>query len=97
MLVNAFIALETGGHESPVIVGTTRNIFCTSLLNTTSIEWLQDGRRISTREDGGKTLILALNPNDTDFNGTKFTCRITTAKGLSFNETLTIQVRGMLS
>ena len=93
MLVS-LIALEIRGHESPVIVGTSRNISCTSHLNTVRVEWLQEGRRLTQREDGVKTLVWVLRPSNTEWNGVKFTCRITTTQGQSFNETITIQVRG---
>lgn len=90
------LAVDVSGHEIPVFVGSSRNITCTAHVSVTRMEWLLAGVRepIEEREDGGKSLTLPLSPNNTQLNGAKFTCRVTTASGRTIEETLTADIRG---
>ena len=47
------------------------------------------------REDEGQELDFSLNPNSTDLDGAMFTCRVTTARGEEFEETITLEVKGI--
>lgn len=84
------------GHETPVLVGLSRDITCTSHLNVTKIEWILVGvaETVERREDGEQSLILPLNPTSTGLDGTRFICRVTTAKGKKFEKTITVHVKG---
>ena len=88
--------MEVRGHEDPVFVGTSRNITCTTTLSVMRMEWLLLGVReaIEEREDGGRSLTLPLNPNNTRLNGTKFTCRITIFGRKNIEITITVKIRG---
>ncbi len=76
----SYVAVEVSGHETPVLVGLSRNITCTAHVNVTRMEWMQEGviQPIDRNEDGAKSLTLHLNPTDTRLNGSQFTCRIST-------------------
>ncbi len=92
------LGLEVSGHETPLLVGVSRNITCTTQLKMTRIEWLLDDRRTiqEEREDGGQTLVLSLTPKDTELNGTSFACEVTTSSGETFSETVVVIVKGMV-
>ena len=46
------------------------------------------------RQNGGKSLIMTLTPNNIDLNGNSFMCRIITQNGKTFEETITLKVKG---
>ncbi len=93
---NVFLALQVSGHESPVIVGLSRRINCTTSLQVVRMEWVLVGGQgdpEEEREDGGQSLTLFLQPESVELNGTNFTCKVTTKNGMKFEETVTVQVR----
>ena len=47
------------------------------------------------RDDGGQELAMTLNPENTDLDGAKFVCRVTLTSGERFEETVTLQVKGI--
>ncbi len=98
MIINTLhlLAVEVSGYETPVLVGLSRDINCTTHLNVTKMEWILVGvgEAVEKREDGGQSLTLPLNPKNTGLDSTKFTCRVTTARGKSFEETITVRVKG---
>ena len=51
---------------------------------------------VEERDDGGQELDLPLNPDNTGLDGAMFTCRVTTARGEEFEETITLEVRGII-
>ena len=91
--------MGVSGHEDPVIVGLSRRIRCTTYLNVTRMEWVLVGvpDPVEERDDGGQELDLPLNPDNTGLDGAMFTCRVTTARGKIFEETITIEVKGIAS
>ena len=95
-LYTVTLALEVSGHESPVIVGLTRSVICSTHLEVMKMEWLLVGvaEPMEQSEDGGQNLTLPINPTDTGLDGTKFTCKLTTVTGKVFEETVTIEVKG---
>ncbi len=61
------------------------------------MEWLLTdvgNSAVEEREDGGQNLELPLMPDNVGLDGAEFTCRVTTARGKTFSETITIEVRG---
>lgn len=90
-------ALHLSGYESPVIVGVSRDIVCTTFLNVTRMEWVLEGASgapVEEREDGGQSLVLTLNRRTMGLNGARFKCRVTTQHGNSFQETIALRVKG---
>ena len=92
-------ALEVSGHETPVLVGLSRNITCSTHLEVVRMEWVvvAIGNAVEEREDGGQSLILPLKPTTTGLDGAEFTCKITTTGGKKFSETITVDVKGQTS
>ncbi len=91
------LALEVSGHESPVIVGLSRSINCTTSLQVVRMEWVlvgDQGDPEEEREDGGQSLTLLLQPKSMALNGANFICRVTTPNGKKLEETVTVQVKG---
>ena len=84
------------GYESPLMVGVSREIICSTHLEVTKMEWLLVGvvEPVEQREDGGQNLTLVLNPTDTELDGANYTCRVTTETGEILEETITIEVKG---
>ena len=48
------------------------------------------------RDDGGQELAMTLNPENTDLDGAKFVCRVTLTSGERFEETVTLEVKGIV-
>ena len=97
VFVCVFLAIEITGHSSPIIVGTTGTINCSTVLNASKIEWLlvgiESGDAIEeTVED--QYLALSLSPEATELDGAKLTCRVTTESGKIFEQTITVHVKG---
>ena len=86
------------GHEDPLIVGLSRRMNCTTYLNVTRMEWLLVGlaNPVEERNSGEKELVMTLNPENTDLDGAMFTCRVTITSGEKFEETVTLQVKGIV-
>ena len=61
------------------------------------MEWLLEGivYPVEKRDDGGQELVMTLDPKNTDLDGTMFTCRIITARGITLEEAIIINVRGI--
>ena len=94
--LNFHPALEISGHETPVIVGLSRSINCSTHLEVTRMEWVvvAVGNAVEVDEDGGQSLVLPISPTTTGLDGAEFTCKITTARGKIFSETITVEVEG---
>ena len=62
------------------------------------MEWLMEesGLQLTGRADGGQVLILSLNANTIELNGTKILCTITTIAGKTLNESVVIIVKGKI-
>ena len=92
-----FAAITVTGHESPIIVGLSGSINCTTILNASKLEWILVG--IGTGDpieetDKGQSLVLSLSPEATELNGAKLTCKVTTIHHQVFEETITITIKG---
>ena len=89
-------AFEVSGHETPVLVGLSRNITCSTHLEVVRMEWVAVamGNAVEERKDRGQSLVLSLKPNTTGQDGAEYTCKITTTGGKTFSETITVEVKG---
>ena len=60
------------------------------------MEWLlaSVAEPVEQREDGGQNLTLVLNPTDTELDGAKYTCRVTTKAGNVFQDSFMLEVKG---
>ena len=88
--------MEVTGHETFALVDLSKDIICTTHLEITKMEWILDGvaETVEKRDDGGQSLTLVVKPTTTGLDGAKFTCRVTTTKGKTFQETITVKVKG---
>ena len=91
-------AIAITGHDRPIIVGLTRIINCSTILEANTLEWilvgLDDGDPVEERSDGGMFLELVLTPEATELNGAQFICRVTTMTGNVFEETVAVEIKG---
>ena len=91
-------AIEIVGHESPIIVGLSRIINCSTILNASKIEWvlmgLGSGDSVELSGDGGIFQELSLTSVAIELNGARFTCRVTTVNNRVLEETVTVEVKG---
>ncbi len=91
------IAIKITGHDSPIIVGTSGTINCSTVLNASKMEWLLagigNGDPIEETTQG-QTLVLSLSPKATGLDGARLTCKVTTTDGKIFKETITVQIKG---
>ena len=96
MILSFFKVLEVSGHETPIPVGLTSNITCSTHLEVVRMEWVvvAVGNAVEEREDGGQSLVLPLKPTTSDLNGAEYTCKITTTGGKTISETITVEVKG---
>ncbi len=90
-------AITITGHDTPIIVGLSGVINCTTILNASKLEWRLVG--IGAGEPVEETswekfLALTLTPEATELNGAKLTCRVTTAKQSVFEKTVTVTIKG---
>lgn len=88
--------MEISGHETPVIVGLSGNINCSTHLNVSKLEWYIKGFDDPVESATGvSSLLLTLNPEGTSLNGTSVICKATVASGKVYEETVVIMVKGM--
>ncbi len=92
-----YAGLYITGHKRPIIVGLKRTINCSTHLNVTMMKWILVGIRDDPVEEttNSQSLPLTLSPRSIGLNGAMFTCRVLTTAGKIFEETITIQVKGM--
>ena len=90
--------MNVSGHETPVLVGLSRNITCSTHLDVVKMEWVLGGvgnpEPVSERTDGGRALVLSLAPRGDGLDGTVFMCKITSSSGMEYETAVTIQVKG---
>ena len=79
--------------RSPVIVGLSGDLVCSTRLNVTTIEWFLVGLDIPLESTAEQELTFTLEPEDIALNGAMLTCKVTTARS-TFEETVTINVKG---
>ena len=88
-------AIDITGHETPVLVGFMGTIKCSTLLNVSKLEWYIRGFEdpVESKEDSN-FIVLPLSPVNTALSGTSIICRVTTYGGKTYEDTVTIMVKG---
>ena len=89
--------MEIRGHEETIIVDLAREIYCSTHLNVTQIEWFHVGVNdsLSWEESyDSQNLVLTINASNTELNSAMFTCRVTDVEGKKHEEGVTIRVKG---
>ena len=88
--------MEIRGHEETIFVGLVGEIYCSTHLNVTQIEWFHVGVNDSLREKsyGSKNLVLTINATNTELNSAIFTCRVTDMEWKQYEESVSIRVKG---
>ena len=89
--------VEIRGHEETIIVDLAREIYCSTHLNVTQIEWFHVGVNDSLSQEksyGSQNLVLTINASNTELNGAMFMCRVTDVEGNKYEEGVTIRVKG---
>lgn len=91
-------ALEITGHDTPIIVGLSGSINCSTLLGVSKIEWYIRGfdDPVESGSAGVNSLVLTLNPESTALNGTSVICQVTATSGVVYEETVTLMIKGSL-
>ena len=88
-------ALEVSGHDTPVLVGLSGSINCTTLLNVSKLEWYIKGFDDPVESGSNvNSLLLTLNPESTALNGTSVICQATADSGEVYEETVIVMVKG---
>ena len=89
--------MEIRGHDTPIFVDVVREIYCSTRLNVTQIEWFHIGLNDSLSQEksyGSQNLVLTINASSTELNGAMFMCRVTDVDGKQYEEGVTIRVKG---
>ena len=85
------------GLESPLIVGQSTTITCTTNIEVSSIEWRdQTSAVLSSTMSGGAHSMLdyTIDPVSDDLQGQEYSCNAEVADGTVYNETVRIEVVG---
>lgn len=90
----AYTALQVMGHERPLLVGLDPVINCSTYLSVTKLEWLLVGFDIPLESSTSQSLPLALDLTSDGLDGAMFRCRATTRSHGTYEETITIAVKG---
>ena len=102
--VTRFNAIVTGnvtitGHETPLIIGLPRDIVCTwsGEENAAKIEWFLSGLDAGPIESAINSSSLVLSPDASarGLDGAILICRVTTFGGSQFEESITVEVKGL--
>ena len=78
------------GYESPIVVGLSRTLHCSTILNTTKMEWYETGVNILLKNSTSSSVELVLTPNTAGLDGTRYTCQAVTVSGEVYSETVSI-------
>ena len=87
-------ALEVTGYETPIIVGLSGTLRCSTILNVTTIEWYKTGIDTVLESSSSSSVDLVLTPNTVGLDGTSYTCQAVAVSGEKHSETVTIEVEG---
>ena len=89
--------MEIHGHEETIFVGLVGEIYCSTHLNVTQIEWFHVGVNDSLSQEksyGSQNLVLTINASSTVLNGAMFICKVTDVEGKQYEESVSIRVKG---
>ena len=95
LIFNWLISLPSSGIQvssiqTPLTVGDTVSIVCSTDLDVTTIEWIRDG--VSVGNSSSQSLTLVLNPVSSEYHNTQYTCRVKSPYGVQ-EETVNITVQ----
>ena len=88
-------ALEVTGYESPIVVGLSGTLHCSTILNVTSIKWYLTATNSVLESSSSSSVEYKMTPNSAGLNGTRYTCKAETASGEIYSKTVDILVKGM--
>ncbi len=88
-------ALEVTGYESPIVVGLSGTLLCSTILNVTSIKWYLTATNSVLESSSSSSVEYRMTPNSAALNGTRYTCKAETASGEIYSKTVDILVKGM--
>ena len=89
--------MEIHGHEETIFVGLVGEIYCSTHLNVTQIEWFHVRVNDSLSQEksyGSQNLVLTINASSTVLNGAMFMCRVTDVEGKQYEESVFIRIKG---
>ena len=93
-ILDSYIGLQISSVQTPLTIGDTVSIVCSTDLYVTTIEWIRDG--ITVVNSSSQPLTLLLDPVSADHHNTQYTCRVTSLFGIQ-EETIDITVRSKVS
>lgn len=83
------------GYESPIVVGLSGTLRCSTILNVTSIEWYLTATSSVLESSSSSSVDYTLTPNTAGLNGTRYTCKALMGSGETYTKTISIQVKGV--
>lgn len=87
-------AMIIAAQDIPLITGIPSDIVCTiKERHVTKMEWMFNVDEPLKVANGTNSVTLTLSPN-MDLNGTNLTCVATTSSGVTFEDSITIVVKG---
>ena len=86
-------AVEIHGHDKPILVGLVGEIYCSTYLNITQIEWFLVGVDLPKEKAYTQNVTLTIR-GIIGLNGDIFKCRVTDVEGQQYEESVTIIVKG---
>ena len=87
--------MEIHGHNKPILVGLVGEIYCSTHLNFTQIEWFLVGVDLPKEKAYTQNLMLTIR-GIIGLNGAIFKCRVTDVEGKQYEESVTIKVKGKI-
>ena len=91
-----YIALETTGYETPIVVGLQATLRCSTILNITSVKWYLAATENVLESSSSSIIEYNMTPNSVGLDGTRFTCKAETVDGVIYSKTISIKVKGEL-
>ena len=93
--------IRVSSIQTPLTVGNTVSIMCSTDLDVATIEWIRDGVSVdnvamnnaTVDNSSSRSLTLLLDPVSADHHNTEYTCRVTSPYGVQ-EETVNITVQG---
>ena len=90
------LAIEITGHDSPILVGLSGTMNCSTLLSVSKMEWYIKGFNGPVESAlHVNSLVLTLNPDSTALNGRSLICQVTATSGEVYEETVIAMIEGI--
>ena len=87
-------ALRISGYDSPLTVGDSATITCSSGLNVDSVRWFYDGQVVGSFSSS--QALLQFDLVDDSIHNRQYICRVQTSQG-NLDQAINISVQGWLS